>query len=156
MAKILYAAKRYIVTLFLLSLSSVLICDILCDLQILNRDIYSHNHQEERSSDYISGAKHDHKTHTNNFDTSHSHGTDSDHHPKNNECCKDETSRLLSSLIKHKSVEIQFIVKYLALTPIEFGLKKWKPKSLLDDVLVLGLSPPRTRNIRILIQSFLN
>lgn len=149
----------------LIALSSVFLCNYLCDLGILDIRIYSgnqvgslyHTHSSKKGHEnHFSGDHHEHQIsgiHQDHHDHSDSH------HEEKDECCKEETSKLLASLVNYElptfETEKVPVLLYAVIFDVNYTNFHFH-KNTDPHQLNSSLSPPVTGSfIRVLIQSFL-
>ncbi|MBR07688.1 MAG: hypothetical protein CMP48_08365 [Rickettsiales bacterium] len=151
----------------LIALSGVFVCDSLCDLGIL--DIQMRSGRSTRISHVIDDnqsneVKHDHKhgvTHHNDHHEIQKHDhADGDHqHNNSDECCEEETSQLLASLVTHElpNFETEYVPVLLQAVIYDVNYISFHHHKNTDPYrLNSSLSPPISGSfIRVLHQSFL-
>ncbi len=152
MIKKLRTFKASLVAILLVALSSVFVCDFLCDVGLI--EISLHGHQTEvfvdrRDSSNSSTFQphgddaHHHPSHQHqlerNSKSSHNHSGSDHHHDllttvhyhedqqqntEQDDCCEEETNALFSSLLKHQPKALDLKTKYFQLSAIDFHLEK--------------------------------
>lgn len=157
MIKKLHTFQASIVAILLVALSSVFVCDFLCDVGIIEISLDGYQHQSEpngQSSHNHSGSDHHHDL----LATGHHH-EDQQQNTEKDDCCEEETNALFSSLIKHQTKAFNLKTKYFQLVAIDFHLEKivvFNSVVPSGEIYFLDLPPPSSWDIRVLIQSFLN
>ncbi|MDW3212145.1 MAG: hypothetical protein R8N23_19910 [Reichenbachiella sp.] len=147
--------RKNIALTLLIALTSVFVCDFLCDVGIMNNSVTHgndshHSHEVVASEDHHKHS-HDHESAPSEMDTAHGESQDED-------CCEEETNKLYASLVKHEIPKfdldqelVLYTVLWISLPPISFNHKEKNPHRLNS-----ALSPPIGGYFaRILFQSFL-
>lgn len=160
--------KTGIVALFLLSFAGPYVCNFLCSEGIMVMGDTSHlQHENYTLGKYENEIVHHRHLAQQDLTSEHSHSLiseeyeDASQHPQNkqDDCCEQEKLFLLSSLFADQIEQFDLNAGHFKLSVVPMVSREiiqsyksvWIGRSYTFD-----LPPPGSRNIRILIQSFLN
>jgi len=141
--------------LFLVSLSSIIVVNILCDLDIIEYKENAHDHSQHTtlSNDHDGDHQRSHDN-TKSDPQHHGNNTSSD----DDTCCEDLTQSLFHNLVKQKTESFNLDFKPFALYPL---FSAYRTEFILTENILtvheVANPPPLSgMDIRIIIQSFRN
>ena len=158
-------AQMQLALSLVVALSGVFVCNSLCDLGILDIRMHSgkstdvaHNHEGTGGHGHTDINSNHHADHSSD-DANHAYQSDLQQQQDKDECCDEETSLLLASLVKYDVQKFETekvpVLLYVAVCDVRFTIFSVN-KNISLFQLNSSLSPPiRGAFRRILYQSFL-